>query len=234
MGNRLNYVMQKYVYRNQPRLKSFDPIIVDREKSFFYNKIKKNATKYIKDLILAGGQLSEAEAERYAEKKHRAKKLSVRSIPDDLSKYTSLVVLRDPAERSLSAFLDKFSNQKEKYSGYEKFDLTPQGFERFIGWLSEDGLDKDLHWDLQLNSIVFPMGFYTHVIRFEELNERLPKIMMDAGYSKTLFDEEAIKKKILRNKTYASDKREEWISPDVRRRLEKIYAKDYEIISRIS
>lgn len=234
MGNRLNYVMQKYVYFNHPRLKSFDPIVVDRERAFLYNKIKKNATKYIKDLISSGVKLSEAELERLGGKKHRASKLSLRSVPDNLSKYRSLLVLRDPADRCLSAFLDKFSNQKEKYSGYEKFELTPQGFERFVSWLPDGGLDQDLHWDLQWNAIVFPMPFYTYVIRFENLNEKLPEVMMDAGYSKTLFEEEAIKKKILRNKTFASDKRDDWISTELRKRLEKIYEKDHDIISRFA
>jgi hypothetical protein len=234
MGNRLNYVMQKYVYFNQPRLKSFEPIVVDRDRAFLYNKIKKNATKYIKDLISSGVTLSEAELERLGGKKHRASKLSVRSMPDNLSKYRSLLVLRDPTDRCLSAFLDKFSNQKEKYSGYEKFELTPQGFERFVSWLPDGGLEQDLHWDLQWNAIVFPMEFYTDVIRFENLNEKLPKIMMEAGYSKSLFDEEANKQKILRNKTFASDKRVDWISGDLKRRLETIYAKDYEIIDRFA
>ena len=232
--SQINVAVQKYVHGNAPRVKALDAIIIDRKRAFLYNKVKKNATKYIKNFLVAGIQHEEAEAADGGAPRKTKKDLALlssRIVFDDLSKYRSLLVVRDPINRTLSAFIDKFSNQKEKYSGYEQFELTPKGFERFVSWLSDGGLGEDLHWDLQTNSIVFPISFYTDVIRLEEINERLPPLMKAVGYDSALLREQTVSAASMRNKTRASEKSGDWISSSLRRRMEKIYEKDYNLIS---
>jgi hypothetical protein len=231
----LNFAVQSYIHHNNPQLKAFDAVIIDRKRAFLYNKVKKNATKYIKNFLVAGIRHEHANASGSAASDKTKKDLQLLSnqiVFEDLSKYRSLLVVRDPIKRALSAFLDKFSNQKEKYSGYQQFELSPQGFEKFVSWLAEGGLGEDLHWDLQVNSIVFPIKFYTDVIRLEEINEKLPALMKEAGYNSALLEEETIKANIQRNKTYAADKADDWISKDLRTRLERIYERDYNLIGR--
>lgn len=90
---------------------------------------------------------------------------------EHLRHFDWLVIVRDPYTRTLSAFLEKFPKE-EWQERYGKFEISKDGFYRFLVWLKEDGgLKRNGHWDLQSNQMFLPVNSYTTVIRFEKFEE---------------------------------------------------------------
>lgn len=82
--------------------------------------------------------------------------------------YQWIVVVRNPYDRVLSAFLDKVASgdrhEKEKKSGFDNIpgwgDPTPMGFRRFIDYLQHGGLYVNQHWWPQKGLLVRPLECY--------------------------------------------------------------------------
>lgn len=91
-----------------------------------------------------------------------------------------VVVVRNPYSRVLSAFLDKFREEKYQRS-HGAFPLTPEGIAAFIGCLKQGGLTKDGHWDLQSKLILAPLDRFDAVIRFETLGPDLEAALQAGG-----------------------------------------------------
>lgn len=56
-----------------------------------------------------------------------------------LKRAKRMVIVRDPFSRTLSAFLDKFRSPFFQRD-FGPFDLTPEGFSRFLAYLEGGGL----------------------------------------------------------------------------------------------
>lgn len=135
-----------------------------------YNRVKKNAnstTMVALNALENGVMLNTTAAKKGATQWHH---LRVQFM--DLSRFKRLLIIRDPYTRTLSAFREKFRQQKYK-ERWREFELSPRGYLDFLLWLKDGGLDADPHWDLQMKSIAFPLKAYTHVLRFESLKETL-------------------------------------------------------------
>lgn len=89
---------------------------------------------------------------------------------DRLDRYAVFTTVRDPYSRVLSAFLDKF-RQEAYRRRHGTFDLTPEGFDRFLRWLENGGLNRDAHWNLQSRLLALPLDRYDAVLRFETLRD---------------------------------------------------------------
>lgn len=94
----------------------------------------------------------------------------------------SIIVIRNPYSRVLSAFLDKFRADSFR-TAYGRFELSPVGFCKFLYWLKSGGISRNLHWDLQSKMILLPLARYDCVLRFESFPTKLPEVLSRLGVS---------------------------------------------------
>lgn len=135
-----------------------------------YNRVKKNAnsTTVVALSALEDGVLSHTKsAKRGAVQWHHLQTQFM-----NFDEFKRLLIIRDPYSRTLSAFREKFRQDKYKQR-WREFELSPQGFLEFLHWLKDGALSGDAHWDLQMKSIAFPLESYSHVLRFEHLEGTL-------------------------------------------------------------
>lgn len=144
-----------------------------------------------------------------------------------------MVVVREPHARALSSFLFKFGVMRgaaQRRYGRE-FELSPAGFEDFLRWLKDGALSRDLHWDLQLNSLALPVGVFTDIIHTDHyeaemraLLRRLPAVSPQALAG---LDFAALRKSGSPHATRAQDKRENFFSSAARTLVADLYGPDF-------
>lgn len=161
------------------RIATIHRVAVFPELGVAFNRVKKNANTTLTMLLreMSGGGAAHRDLAKW-------EALTPLDLPAGqragLDRLHWLVVVRNPYSRVLSAFLDKFREEKYRRS-HGAFDLTPQGFAAFVGWLEQGGLGKDGHWDLQTKLIVGPLARFDAVIRFESLGADLERALQAAG-----------------------------------------------------
>jgi hypothetical protein len=167
-------------------IEAFDRVAVFKKNRIAFNRLKKNAnsTAMIALTRLETGLL--LKSPRAA--KYDAVRMDDASVLHcNIAKFDWLLIVRNPYSRTLSAFLEKF--QQERYvENYGKFDLSSRGFNNFLCWLKDGGLNADYHWNLQTANIFLPVNLHNNIIRFETfqteflqfLKKRNPSI--DAGF----------------------------------------------------
>ncbi|MDO9150510.1 MAG: sulfotransferase family 2 domain-containing protein [Methylotenera sp.] len=189
-----------------------------------FNRIKKNAnsTSMVSLAYLDRGLMqNEKDAKRHS--------LHLQKMPLKewlkMSGYHFSVVIRNPYTRVLSAFINKFSKSSylEKYG---PFEISANGFKKFLYWLQDGGLGADPHWDLQKKLMLLPLAYYDHVIKFEnyaaEFIELLNKNSLD------LSQEELKSLNIYSGPTIGSNSKLDFFYDDESRELVlKMYIDDF-------
>lgn len=197
------------------------------ELGLIYNRVKKNANTTTVYLLreIEGGIVDTT-----IDAKKKSRKIDA-NFATALSTRSSLffVIVRCPYSRVLSAFLDKFRQEKYKEE-YGDFSLTPEGFALFVDWLSAGGLNRNGHWDLQSKQMFLPMKDFDVVVRFENLkqemttllsrkNLQLPQGRLDAPYPADA------------NKRTSADSRlGQFYTPRIRSVVAELYASDFEAL----
>lgn len=193
-----------------------------------YNRVKKNANTTLTILLreLAGGEAVHRDIAKW-------EATTPLDLPiSQLHTLTALrwiVVVRNPYSRVLSAFLDKFREEKYQRS-HGKFPVTPEGFADFVGWLEQGGLSRDGHWDLQSKLIVGPPDSFDAVIRFEALGADLEAALLASGVP---FDAARLRAAYPSDegkRTGASDRMDIYYTSDLADRIARLYAKDFEAL----
>ncbi len=138
----------------------------------------------------------------------------------------SLLVIRDPYSRVLSAFLDKFRRPAIRRA-HGDFDLAPAGFARFVAWLEEGGLEKNGHWDLQTKQMLLPLGRYTDVVRFEQYGQRMLEFLLELGVPEEKLAFSGLVTHGARHATGADEKLAAFYDGDTRLRVARIYEADF-------
>jgi hypothetical protein len=197
-----------------------------------YNRIQKNAnttTMLLLDALETG---------------------SVRSIPDSKGQHLLfykawlsgrfslqgaryMVVVRSPLSRALSAFLFKFdyhsSDAQRRYG--RSFETTPTGFRDYLIWLRDGALSRDLHWDLQLNSLALPIAAFTdliHIERYEvEMRAFLWRTRLGPAAAQLPIDFEDLRRRGTPHATTAQVNRKDFFTPESRRLVSDLYAEDF-------
>lgn len=190
-----------------------------------YNRVKKNANTSLTILLrdLDGGGLAQRDIAKWEALTPLDLPRGERALLDRLA---WVVVVRDPFSRTLSAFLDKF--REEKYCRkHGDFPLTPEGFAAFLRYLDAGGLARDGHWDLQTKLIVGPLDRFDAVLRFETLGADLSAALARLG---TPFDPERLQRAYPsdeRKQTGASGRLAEFYTPEAEAVVARLYAKDF-------
>lgn len=142
-----------------------------------FNRIQKNANTTTVVLLreLECGQREDPETA-----KARAAEVPLRLVRPRA--FATLVVIRNPYSRVLSAFVQKFTAKVDKYSErYGEFPVTAAGFEAFVEWIEQGGLDANTHWGLQVEQMYLPLDCYDWVIRFEHFADDMAAMLHARG-----------------------------------------------------
>jgi len=164
------------------------PSILIRPYKVLHNRIRKNASS---SSMVLWNQILTGRSESVRQSDYNMTLITDLSFPElpELHDYRRLVIPRDPYTRVLSAFLDKVKRDhvQELLGG---IDPTPEGFSKFLGWVKDGGLNANPHWDLQIHETLFPVAFYTDVVRFEEYRHAFPEFLENVGVPRDLLAKE--------------------------------------------
>lgn len=197
------------------------------ELGVIYNRVKKNAnsTTVVALSALENGVLSDSRSA----KKNTVRWHQLKTQCMDLNQFKRLLIIRDPYSRTLSAFREKFRQDIYKQR-WREFELSPRGYLDFLLWLKDGGLDADAHWDLQSKSIAFPLESYSHVLRFENLEDTLFDFLSQC---RTTISEEIFlesKKRGTRHATGSSDAVEEFYGKASLQLVNELFQKDFSFL----
>lgn len=145
-----------------------------------------------------------------------------------------MVVVRSPLSRALSSFLFKFdffqSTAMRRYG--RSFEVSPEGFRDFLLWLKDGALSRDLHWDLQVHSLALPVGVFTDIVHTEryeaEMRAFLGRTRLGPSAATAAIDFKELRRLGTPHATKSQDRRDDFFTPETRRLVNEIYAKDFE------
>lgn len=206
-------------------LRAIHRVAIYPELGLAYNRVKKNANTTLTILLrdLAGGGTVHRDIAKW--EAQSPFDLPLRGL-GALDRLRWMVVVRNPYSRVLSAFLDKFREEKYQRS-HGAFALTPEGFAAFVTWLEQGGLGKDGHWDLQTKLILGPLERFDAVVRFEALGPGLERVLAAGGVD---FDATRLRAAYPSDegkRTGASGRMDTYYSPALAARVARLYAADF-------
>lgn len=150
---------------------------------FFYNRIPKVANSTITSLLANGSARRRNEPPPTFFKTYfpRPSKLSAQDLEDFDTRYFSFVFVRNPFERTLSAFLDKIVRSRGEHPAYRDYHAMHRRgaeptFGEFCEFLRDGGLRADPHWAPQTDCLLLPLRAYDFIGRFETLAADLETI----------------------------------------------------------
>jgi hypothetical protein len=156
-----------------------------------------------------------------------------------LSSYNSLLVVRDPQTRILSAFLDKVASGKypgaQSIPGYS--DPSQRGFEVFLDYLDDSCITKNRHFWPQSKLLYQPVESFTFAAKLEtiysDLSYILPKLGIETDLAKKMNTPHPLESKE-NGKITNSARRKDLISTRASNKIERLFCQDYEMISSIT
>lgn len=164
-------------------------------------------------------------------------------LPDDMMQqvlegdgYQRFTFIREPVERVLSAYMDTIArpkNQKIRFINRFMPDRSPDddiSFDEFTAKLAEnsDFRTYDKHWRPQTELLLWPEQQYDFIGRVGRFEEDWQKLADRLGMPIAEDTEN-----IVWHATSASEKTGEFVTPDIRRRLLDIYARDAELYEQL-
>lgn len=218
---------QKLLNKEFPKVnfRGIKQTLVIDEYKVAYNKIHKNGSTSMMVLwnsVLSGSVESRKVAMR---KLRRISSLSETEIRE-LKTYRWLLITRNPYARVLSAFFDKFRREKIT-STLGTFALTPDGFKDFVRWLEDGNLDKNHHWDLQINEMLLPIFGYSDIIRLENLHSDVPAFFRKIGVPVEKLDFKGAYQSGSTHRTGSDSRMEACYEGDTQERVYKLFEADF-------
>ncbi len=142
-------------------------------------------------------------------------------------------VVRNPYDRFLSAWLDKLERgspreqaKVSKALGMNRDD--PISIDQFLDYLEHHrGLIKDAHWALQTSLIFMPIQELDLIARTENLNEDLP-VILDNIFGDTQIVIRTQQQNA--HSTGASSRKAELLSDTQKKRVYRLYEKDFDLL----
>lgn len=230
------YLIRKEIERRLPDVRTGEDTIkrlaVFPKLGVVYNRIQKNAnttTMLLLDALEVGRLRTIPESKGQHWLFYSAWLRGRFSLTD--ARY--MVVVRSPYSRALSSFLFKFGYyQKVAMGKYgREFEITPEGFRDFLLWLKDGALSRDLHWDLQVNSLALPVEVFTDIIHAEryeaEMRSFLGRTRLGPAGATTALNFDELRKMGSPHATRAQDKRDTFFTPATRKLVDEIFAADF-------
>lgn len=147
-------------------------------------------------------------------------------------KYFRFLFVRNPVDRVLSCFLDRVQKAKSRpnrtvVEGLNVKDVSDVTFGHFVDFIAtQDVAAMDPHWRPIYYESVFDKIEYHKVMRFEDMATELPELLKQLypRFGDTL----DIARNLSPSKTDAGARTKEFVTPEIRKTIEKVYAKDFE------
>lgn len=189
---------------------------VDFELGIFYNRVPKAANSTV-IVNLARERHGEDIPSRTAKRLFRRPAELARSEVQQIEDLFRFTFVRNPYTRLLSAYLDKVE-RKALMRG------RASSFGEFVDYLERGGLYRNLHWAPQHALLLLPTERFEFIGRVEQLEADLAMVLERARGD--------IRKDPVRsaldNSTGASTRVAEYYTPDIRDRVRRLYARDFE------
>ena len=190
-----------------------------------YNRVKKNANTSTVILLrqIETGMIEDRDAAKWNSRRYFD--LSATELRD-LDRLHMFIIIRNPYSRVLSAFLDKFRSELYKRR-HDKFELTPEVFGQFLVWLSNGGLSRNSHWDLQTKLMMLPLDQYDTVIRFENFRNGISDLLASRGIA---MPENALRELYpsdMKKKTGSVSKLDQFYTPERAELVKDLFAEDF-------
>lgn len=209
------------------------------EHKVLYHRIPKNGNSSLVSTmqnIFEGGELAERiEDKRYSKKLVQNASELTREQVADLGAYTKFLIVRNPYDRTLSAYLSKVVKRYPKLKAEHplKCDAassdrnTPPDFESFCKYLSAGGLRTDPHWRPQHDYLVLPIADYDFVARLETIDDDFPRIVERIAPWRT---ERTLVREDAPHRTSATSKRAQFYSNAAYAIVAELFARDFEVL----
>jgi len=143
-------------------------------------------------------------------------------------KYFTFAFFRNPYSRVLSAFLDKMANGSNQFTKKIAKRIGGQNwsFEEFISYLEKGGLYDDIHWAPQTKICPIPIGDLNFIGKVESIDQDL-KYVIEHIFGKESFM--GVDKKMV-GIMGAADKLDDYYTSDLKKRIEVLYFKDFQLL----
>ena len=149
------------------------------------------------------------------------------------SEFTRFTVVREPATRVLSGYLEKIGQGLKQSTGIVEAlsdeettiapeDITLAQFLDVIG--GQTSREQDPHWRRQVDHIGLAHIPYTQVIHLEDLDASWPRIAELTGYGS--IDQQYF----CRTSTQAAKRKDEYFTSETLATVQQIYADDYRML----
>ncbi|MGI9513069.1 MAG: sulfotransferase family 2 domain-containing protein [Anderseniella sp.] len=157
--------------RQELRHPAFRRVSISRKHRFCYFRVPKAANSTIIQTLQANMRAEESESVA------RFPKHALHGVPDpkEMAGLFVFTVVRNPVTRLLSAYLEKAPQEKyrKKYGFYHRDNRKLFSFEDFLQRLQDGLLYSDIHWAPQTSILPYDLKKYSHIGKFELLNDEL-------------------------------------------------------------
>lgn len=193
-----------------------------------YNRVKKNANSTVMSALyfLETGRIGQG----------RESKLGVPSLvsvsPMLLPRLRSLhylAIVRNPYSRVLSAFLNKFA-KPDYVERFGRFELDAEGFARFVAWLERDGLNQDMHWDLQGKLLMSEPGEFDTVLHFESFPANFTQFLASQDIEVPHQIHEILGSVNAASRTRAAQRLRDFYTPAVAGQVADLFRSDFDLL----
>lgn len=211
--------------------------VVEEEAKVLYHRITKNGSSSLTasmELIIHGGVAATTLRERRWLRR-QALNPSHLGVSSSLSvkEFFKFVVVRNPFDRTLSAYLSKVVGRYRKLPrGHplrnidpaSEAEESPPSFGAFCNYLANGGLYDDLHWSPQVDFLVLPIEDYDYIARLETIDTDFQIIAQKLGGQNALgmLDEDPV------HRTSATSRRSQFYDEDLYRLVGELYRKDFD------
>lgn len=149
--------------------------------------------------------------------------------------WKTLVVVRNPYNRSLSGFLEKVASGKSRNGRFDFYpgfgEQSAEAFEQFLEHLKEHDYGKNRHFFRQTDLLFQNLSKYTCVAKLENLAQEIVPLLIDLGCdpiaARKFYSPHDLEKKET-GKITNSSKRTSMISPKAKKLIQELYREDFE------
>jgi tetratricopeptide (TPR) repeat protein len=180
-------------------------VIIDRERKLVYCSIPKNGCTLLKVNMVVNGPAREDYLASGLTVHDYAKKITAEEWPDGAftsDAYFRFVVLRDPLQRLVSAYLNRIVRSRNDLEPYDALQISRTirdaqtrlgiphdlersiSFEEFVRYVSTaQDVECDRHWMRQVDLVGSDLSVFQHVGKVDRIDETLDMLATRFGFT---------------------------------------------------
>lgn len=193
-----------------------------------YNRLKKNANS---STMAALYYLEHGVSIHSDQAKRATRNMTTASLAEvsRLDQMHSVVILRDPFSRVLSAFLNKFAKPAYQIRHYD-FELNAKGFLEFLVWLENGALKINAHWAPQTTSLFAAPDCFDTVLRYEDYPKCFLEFLDQRGFDLTSELKEIFNTMQIQTRTHATNRLNSFYCERAEDIVRRLYTEDFRLL----